>query len=138
MQQNLGVALSKNSLNPSFINACVNLWNNLESNTVESYLKAFEGMREQRESSITRLASLKRRFIGQLLRQDSKFNLAKQFQLEYNKFVDNNRDMVEEDQTKEELHQRIDDLEDQLKELTEGKRDEATDERTQIMNSGWL
>ena len=46
--------------------------------------------------------------------------------------------MVEEDQTKEELHQRIDDLEDQLKELTEGKRDEATDERTQIMNSGWL
>ena len=55
-----------------------------------------EGMREQRETSITRLAALKRKFIGQLLRQDNKFNLAKQFQLEYNQFVDANRDMMEE------------------------------------------
>lgn len=138
LQQQLALAQSKNSLNPNFISACINLWNKLENNTVEAYLRAFEGMREQRESSITRLASLKRRFIGQLLRQDSKFNLSKQFQLEYNKFVEGNSDMVEEEQTKEELHQRIDDLEDQLKEITEGKRDEAADERTQIMNSGWL
>jgi len=68
---------------------------------VEAYLKVFEGMRQQREASITRLASLKRRFISQLLRQDSKFKLAKQFQLDYNKFVDGNSDMVEEEQTKE-------------------------------------
>lgn len=81
--------------------ACTSLWNNLETNTVEAYLKAFEGMKEQRESSITRLATLRRKFIAQLLRQDSKFHLVKQFQLEYNKFVDGNRDMVEEEQTKE-------------------------------------
>jgi hypothetical protein len=74
-------------------------------------------MREQRESSIVRLANLKRKFLSQLIRQDSKFSIAKKFQLDYNKFVDSNRDMVEEEQTKEELHQRIDDLEDQLREI---------------------
>lgn len=46
--------------------------------------------------------------------------------------------MVEEEQTKEELHQRIEDLEDQLLEIIEGKREEAAEERNQVINSGWL
>jgi hypothetical protein len=57
------------------------MWNNVEKNTIEAYLRCFEGMREQRESSIVRLANLKRKFLSQLIRQDNKFNIAKQFQL---------------------------------------------------------
>jgi hypothetical protein len=46
-----------------------------------------------------------------LTREDERFYLVKRFQNEYNKFFDENNDMVVQEFTKEELHQRIEDLE---------------------------
>lgn len=46
--------------------------------------------------------------------------------------------MINEEYTKEELHQRIEDLETDLLTLIEEKRDDAVSERENIMNSGWL
>ena len=43
------------------------------------------------------------------------------FQKEYNQFVEDNKDMCEEDATKEELHQRVEDLYQYLWELIENK-----------------
>jgi len=46
--------------------------------------------------------------------------------------------MIEDIQTKEEMHQRVEDLHDILFDLIETKRDECLDERKNIINSGYL
>jgi hypothetical protein len=46
--------------------------------------------------------------------------------------------MREDDQTKEELHQRVDILSDELWEIAEERREQAVDERKKIMDSGWV
>jgi hypothetical protein len=46
--------------------------------------------------------------------------------------------MREDDQTKEELHQRVDILSDELWEIAEERREQAVDERKKIMESGWV
>lgn len=55
-----------------------------------------------------------------LINLSSKSHVLK-FQREYNKFVDENKDMCEEDSTKEELHQRVEDLYQLLWEMIENK-----------------
>lgn len=60
-----------------------------------------------------------------LTREDNKFSQVKSFQMEYNKFFDENPDMVSQDYTKDELHQRVDDLEDQLFDCIEQKKEDA-------------
>jgi hypothetical protein len=45
--------------------------------------------------------------------------------------------MREDDQTKEELHQRIDILSDELWEIAEDRKEQAVEERKKIMESGW-
>ena len=66
-------------------------------------MKGFYNIRKQREDNIVKLSYQKRRFISQLNKQDRKFEAVKKFQLDYNLFIQENRDMVEEGQTKEEL-----------------------------------
>ena len=46
--------------------------------------------------------------------------------------------MREDDQTKEELHQRVDILSDELWEIAEDRKDHAVEERKKIMESGWV
>lgn len=46
--------------------------------------------------------------------------------------------MIEDPQTKEEMHQRVEDLHDVLFDMIEAKRDECLDERRSIINSGYI
>jgi hypothetical protein len=46
--------------------------------------------------------------------------------------------MLEEDQTKEELHQRVEDLYDLLADIIDQKKDDALEERKQTIASGWI
>ena len=41
-----------------------------------------------------------------------KFKLVLNYQNQYNQFIDFNPDMIEDDSTKEELHQRVEDIHD--------------------------
>lgn len=54
-----------------------------------------------------------------LTREDQRFYLVKKFQIDYNKFFDQSNDMIVQSFTKEELHQRIEDLELELLTLIE-------------------
>ena len=57
---------------------------------------------------------------------------------EFNSFSDSNPDMREDDQTKDELHQRTDILSDELWEIAEDRKDQAVEERKKIMESQWV
>lgn len=46
--------------------------------------------------------------------------------------------MIEEDVTKEELHQRVENLYDKLWEIIEDKKDQCVEERKSIMQSNYI
>jgi len=46
--------------------------------------------------------------------------------------------MREDEQTKDELHQRVDILSDELWEIAEERKEQAVEERKKIMESGWI
>ena len=60
------------------------------------------------------------------------------FIAEFNQFSDEQPDMREDEQTKEELHQRVDMLSDELWESAEERKEQAIEERKKIMESGWI
>jgi len=73
-----------------------------------------------------------------LHRLDNKQEVLSQFIVDFNNFTDNYPDMREDDQTKEELHQRADILSDELWEIAEDRKEQAIEERKKIMESGWI
>ncbi|KAL4511584.1 hypothetical protein ABPG72_012429 [Tetrahymena utriculariae] len=125
-------------INPIALKNLVTLWKNTQDIYVNSSKFVFYNLREQKQSILLRFHDIQKRFLELIQRPDQKFMLMRQFQQEYNKFVELNPDMCEEDQTKEELHQRVEDLHDQLYDIIEAKRDEASEERNQIIKSGWI
>uniref|UniRef100_A0A8C8VQB0 Sperm flagellar 2 n=1 Tax=Pelusios castaneus TaxID=367368 RepID=A0A8C8VQB0_9SAUR len=58
-----------------------------------------------------------------------------QWQSDYNSIAD---DLWEDEETKAELHQRVTDLRDRLWDICENRKEEAEQERSDIMNDGWL
>ena len=63
--------------------------------------------------------------MNMLTRNDRKFQMVKEFQMGYNRFLEVNGDMVSQDWAKEELHQRVEDLENQIFQLIEQKKEDA-------------
>ena len=68
------------------------------------------------------MAQIQRSFLQLLERDDQKRILAIEFQKEYNEFVDEHPDLIEEVNCKEELHQRVDDLGEKIFEIIEQKK----------------
>lgn len=73
-----------------------------------------------------------------LRRLDCKQQVLDKFIADFNQFSDQFPDMREDDQTKEELHQRVDILSDELWEIAEDRKEQAVEERKKIMESGWV
>ncbi len=73
-----------------------------------------------------------------LTREDKKFSIVKEFQINYNKFFDENKEMISQEYTKEELHQRVDDLEEALFDIIEMKKQDAMEEKKSTNESGWI
>lgn len=73
-----------------------------------------------------------------LRRLDGKQQVLDKFIADFNQFSDQFPDMREDDQTKEELHQRVDILSDELWEIAEDRKEQAVEERKKIMDSGWV
>lgn len=56
----------------------------------------------------------------------------------FNKFSDEYPDLREDEQTKEELHQRTDILSDSLWDIADERKDDNVEERKKIMSCGWI
>lgn len=101
------------------------IWNSISNRYLSDSTKTFTKIRDQRELLISRFAEIQRRFLELLQRPDNKFYLMRNYQEQYNKFVDENLDMCEQDNTKEELHQRVENLYDNLFEIIQNKKETA-------------
>jgi Mg2+ and Co2+ transporter CorA len=89
----------------------------------------------QHEIIHVKIGEMERRFLELLTRADNKLPMILAYERTYNEFLDVNVDMIEQDKTKEEMHQRVDDLCEKLAQIIESKKAEATEERKMIMES---
>lgn len=128
---------AEDALNPELRVALLQIWEKCFTEYCSTICGAFESIRKQREMVSSRLAGYERAFIQFLERKDQKRSLVLAYQSRYNTFVEEFPDLLEEDNAKEELHQRVDDLCKELFEIALQKKSEASAERVKIKENGF-
>lgn len=114
------------------------MWEDLLGTYKEQAMKVFREARTQRERIKERIHKVQVSFLDFLHRPDNKQDKLDEFVANFNKFSVEFPDLREDDQTKEELHQRIDILSDELWEIIEERRDQALEEMKQVKESGYI
>ncbi|NWQ76591.1 SPEF2 protein, partial [Columbina picui] len=117
---------------PGFLVPYWEMVENAYVNTIKTILRC---LRDEQHSVIYYLADIRKKFQDYLKRPDLKQDFVSQWQLDYNSVAD---DLREDEETKAELHQRVTDLRNFLWDICDSRREEAEQERTDIMNDGWL
>ncbi|XP_043925933.1 sperm flagellar protein 2 [Protopterus annectens] len=106
---------------------------------VDKYMDAtkivLRNLRDESDHVIYHLADIRYEFKEYLKVPDHKQEFVSRWQLDYNSFAD---DIREDEETKAELHQRIDDLKECIWDICEKRKEEADQERNNIINDGWL
>ena len=114
------------------------LWHNTLAKYKENMRRSFFAIREARELSGEAFKRLQLEFLKYLKRVDNKQQLLDKFVSDFNTFSDAKPDMREDEETKDELHQRCDSLCDEMSAIVEARREENVEERRRIMTSGWV
>ncbi|NXF46718.1 SPEF2 protein, partial [Oceanites oceanicus] len=117
---------------PGFLVPYWEMVENAYMNTIKTILRC---LRDEQHSLIYYLADVRKKFQDYLKRPDLKQEFVSQWQSDFNSIAD---DLREDEETKAELHQRVTDLRDLLWGICDNRREEAEQERTGIMNDGWL
>ncbi|NXK55383.1 SPEF2 protein, partial [Chauna torquata] len=117
---------------PDFL---VPYWENVENAYVSTIKTILRCLRDEQHSMIYYLADIRKNFQDFLKHPDLKQEFVSQWQSDFNSIAD---DLREDEETKAELHQRVTDLRDLLWDICDKQREEAEQERTDIMNDGWL
>ncbi|XP_032848159.2 sperm flagellar protein 2 isoform X3 [Tyto alba] len=117
---------------PGFLVPYWEMVENAYMNTIKTILRC---LRDEQHTVIDYLADIRKKFQGYLKRPDLKQEFVSQWQSDFNSIAD---DLREDEETKAELHQRVTDLRDLLWDICDNRREEAEQERTDIMNDGWL
>ena len=128
----------KDSLNRELADVLLKIWSNLFQNYVCECKSIFKFLRVQRDSISVNYNLICQKFIEFLKRPSKKQILLLDYQMKYNKFLDDYPDLKDDPQVKEEHHQEVDDLNDKIYEIIESRKNEAVEERKKIMTSGWI
>uniref|UniRef100_A0A8C4M5A4 Sperm flagellar 2 n=1 Tax=Equus asinus asinus TaxID=83772 RepID=A0A8C4M5A4_EQUAS len=117
---------------PSFL---VPYWELIESSYIDSIKKVLRHLREDRHTVLAYLYDIRTGFQQFLRRPDHKQNFVSQWQTDFNSLPD---DLWDDEETKAELHQRLNDLRDRLWDICDAQKEEAEQERLDIINESWL
>uniref|UniRef100_A0A672TVZ4 Sperm flagellar 2 n=1 Tax=Strigops habroptila TaxID=2489341 RepID=A0A672TVZ4_STRHB len=117
---------------PGFLVPYWEMVENTYMNTIKSILRC---LRDEQHSVIYYLADVRKKFQDYLKHPDLKQEFISLWQSDFNSIADDLRD---DEEVKAELHQRVTDLRDLLWDICDNRREEAEQERTDIMNDGWL
>ncbi|NWW50022.1 SPEF2 protein, partial [Pedionomus torquatus] len=110
-------------------------WEMVENSYTNAIKTILRCLRDEQHSVIYYLADIRKKFQDYLKLPDLKQKFVSQWQSDFNSVAD---DLREDDETKAELHQRVSDLRDHLWDICDNRREEAEQERTDIMSDGWL
>uniref|UniRef100_A0A8C8D8U4 Calponin-homology (CH) domain-containing protein n=1 Tax=Oncorhynchus tshawytscha TaxID=74940 RepID=A0A8C8D8U4_ONCTS len=106
-------------------------WENVCNSYVTNVKAVMQNLRTERILIIHHLEEFKQ----YLRRPDLKQEFVSQWQQNYNSIP---KDMRDDEETKAELHQRLDDLRERLWDICDKRKEEAGQERAAIMCDGWL
>ncbi|KAK3767112.1 hypothetical protein RRG08_017986 [Elysia crispata] len=110
-------------------------WEEIEKAYVNNCKSVFRNIRSERENIYRYLFQVRKDFVHYLRRPDCKQEFVEQWQKAYNAVAD---DMREDEETKAELHQQVDDLKERLWSICDDRKEQAEHEREANMNDGWL
>ncbi|XP_075324973.1 sperm flagellar protein 2-like [Odontesthes bonariensis] len=110
-------------------------WDTACDSYVNDVKKVMQQLRSQRTLIDRQLFSIRERYKHFLQRPDLKQELVSKWQKDFNNIPD---DMREDEDTKAELHLRLDELREPLWEITDKRKEKDEQERTALMCEGWL
>ncbi|XP_052777050.1 sperm flagellar protein 2-like isoform X2 [Mya arenaria] len=110
-------------------------WEAVEKMYIQDGKFVFRKIRDERENIYRYFFQIRKDYLAYLRRPDHKQEFVSQFQKEYNDVPD---DMREDEETKMELHQRVDDLRERLWNICDERKEQAESERETVINDGWL
>ncbi|XP_052515061.1 sperm flagellar protein 2 [Budorcas taxicolor] len=117
---------------PSFL---VPYWKLIENSYINSIKTVLRELREGQHSILAYLYDIRTGFQQFLKRPDHKQDFVSQWQADFNSLPD---DLWDDEETKAELHQRVNDLRDRLWDICDARKEEAEQERLDIINESWL
>nr|XP_014353121.1 PREDICTED: sperm flagellar protein 2 [Latimeria chalumnae] len=104
--------------------------------TYQNTIKAiFRNIRNENILIIHYLWDVRKEYKEYLTCPDHKQEFVSQWQQDYNSVAG---DMQEDEETKAEIHQRVDDLRERLWDICDTRKEESEQERCNIINNGWL
>ncbi|XP_012974476.2 sperm flagellar protein 2 isoform X3 [Mesocricetus auratus] len=117
---------------PSFL---VPYWELIEKSYINHIKTVLRYLRENQHSILSYLYETRTSFQEFLRRPDHKQDFVAQWQADFNSVPE---DLWEDEETKSELHQRVNDLRDRLWDICDARKEEAEQERLDIINESWL
>ncbi|ERE85825.1 sperm flagellar protein 2 [Cricetulus griseus] len=117
---------------PSFL---LPYWELIEKSYINHIKTVLRYLRENQHSIISYLYETRTSFQEFLRRPDHKQDFVSQWQADFNSLPE---DLWEDEETKAELHQRVNDLRDRLWDICDARKEEAEQERLDIINESWL
>ncbi|XP_013370455.1 PREDICTED: sperm flagellar protein 2 isoform X2 [Chinchilla lanigera] len=117
---------------PEFL---VPYWQLIENTYINTTKTALRNLREDQHALLAYLYDIRTSF-QQLLRQpDYKQEFVSQWQANFNALPE---DLWDDEETKAELHQRLNDLRDRLWDICDARKEKAEQERLDIINESWF
>ncbi|KAG8512669.1 Sperm flagellar protein 2, partial [Galemys pyrenaicus] len=117
---------------PSYL---ISYWDLIENSYISTIKRALRHLRESQHTVVTHLYEIRTSFQQFLRRPDHKQDFVSQWQTDFNSLPD---DLWDDEETKAELHQRVNDLRDRLWDICDARKEEAEQERLDIINESWL
>ncbi|KAM7415966.1 hypothetical protein PAMA_018166 [Pampus argenteus] len=110
-------------------------WDAVCDSYVSNVKAVMQALRTEHTLINHHLFNVREEYKHYLGRPDLKQELVSQWQKDFNKIPD---DMREDEDTKAELHQRLDDLQERLWDISDKRKEEDEQERTLLVGDGWL
>ncbi|KAM5264410.1 LOW QUALITY PROTEIN: sperm flagellar protein 2-like [Ctenodactylus gundi] len=110
-------------------------WELIENSYITTIKTVLRHLREDQHAMFTYLHVIKQSFWEFLRRPDCKQDFVSQWQADFNALPE---DLWDDEETKAELHQRLNDLRDRLWDICDTRKEDAEQERLDIIHANWL
>lgn len=122
----------------SVVSSLYSSWKDAELEYANNMTNLFKSVRKQSDSITAGLDDMKANFRDFLSKPDNKQDKLDHFIESFNKFTEEFPELRPDEQTKEELNNRCDLLNEDFWDIIEANKEAAIEERARIIGSGWI
>lgn len=123
---------------PQVVSDLYSKWKSTEREYAKNMMYLFRSVRKQHENIAMGCYDMRDNFKDFLLKPDAKQEKLDHFIESFNRFTDEFPELRPDEQTKEELNNRCDMLNEELWDILEANKEAAIEERKRLMTSGWV